>query len=148
MISVSIRNNQEEVELDFPALKNAAKVVFDGEGVKDAKITVAFFDNDTIHTMNMRHLKHDEPTDVLTFPYSVEKGKKLEGDIAIGASVAKEAAEERGHSVLAELCLLVIHGCLHLAGYTDKTGRDSKVMRRKESEYLIKAGLPDISGDE
>lgn len=113
-----------------------------------AKVAFAFMDDATIHVLNQRHLNHDEPTDVLTFPYTAPDAKKLEGDIAIGAEVAKRQAEVRGHPVHAELCLYVIHGCLHLCGYDDKTVRDRRKMREKEREYLAKLGLPDIVEDE
>ena len=147
MISLSVKNQQEAVELDFQGMKAAAKAVLEGEGVPSAKVAFAVMDDATIHLLNNRHLKHDEPTDVLTFPYSAPGAKKLEGDIAIGAGVAVRAAAERGHSVHAELCLYVIHGCLHLCGYDDKTAAGAAEMRRKEREYLAKLGLPDIAGD-
>jgi probable rRNA maturation factor len=147
MISVSIKNQQELVELDFQGLKAAAKTVLEGEGVTAAKVTFAFFDDAEIHALNKRHLNHDEPTDVLTFPYTDPKSKKLEGDVAVGAGVAAREAAERGHPVHVELCLYVIHGCLHLCGYFDKTDRDKRKMRAKEREYLTKLGLPDIVED-
>ncbi len=148
MISVSIKNQQELVELDFQGLKAAAKSVLEGEGVAAAKVTFAVMDDASIHMLNKRHLNHDEPTDVLTFPYSSPDAKKLEGDIAIGAGVAKRQADERGQPVHVELCLYVIHGCLHLCGYFDKTDRDKRKMRSKEREYLAKLGLPDIVEDD
>ncbi len=147
MISISVKNQQELVELDFASLKLAAKAVLEGEGVASAKITFAFFDDATIHAMNKRHLNHDEPTDVLTFPYSIRGAAKLEGDVAIGAGVGKAAAEERGHPVNHELCLYVIHACLHLCGYNDKKENDSAEMRSKERFYLAKLDLPDIAGE-
>jgi probable rRNA maturation factor len=147
MLSVSIHNPQDHVELDFQALKSAARAVLGGEGVRDGKVTLAFLDNPAIHALNKRHLDHDEPTDVITFPYSGPTAKKLEADIAIGAEVAKMQAAERGHPVGTELILYVIHGCLHLCGYDDRTDRGAREMRRKEREYLAKLGLPDISGE-
>ena len=147
MISISIKNQQELVELDIAALKSAAKTVLEGEGVPSAKITFAFFDDATIHAMNKRHLNHDEPTDVLTFPYSIRGAAKLEGDVAIGAGVGRAAAEERGHSVNHELCLYVIHACLHLCGYNDKRDGDIAEMRAKERHYLAALDLPDIAGE-
>ena len=146
MISISIKNQQDLVELDFAGMKAAARIVLEGEGVSAGKVTVAVFDDATIHALNKRHLNHDEPTDVLTFPYTPPEAKAVEADIAVGAGVAKAQAEERGHSVHAELCLYVIHGCLHLRGYDDHSDEDAAEMRRKESIYLKKLGLPDIAG--
>ena len=147
MIALSIKNQQDAVDLDFQGLKAAARAVLEGEGVAAAKVAFAFMDDATIHLLNKRHLDHDEPTDVLTFPYTPPTAKRLEGDIAIGAEVARRQAEERGHPVHAELCLYVIHGCLHLCGYDDKTPRAAAEMRVKEREYLSKLGMPDITGE-
>lgn len=145
MISVSIANNQDAVEVAFPILKAAARAVLEGEGVASAKVTLAFFDDAAIHALNKRHLGHDEPTDVLTFPYSGPKAAKLEGDIAIGASVGQRRATEDGHDVTAELALYVIHACLHLCGYDDRSPKDTKQMRAKERFYLKACGHPDIA---
>ncbi|HEY3787680.1 MAG TPA: rRNA maturation RNase YbeY, partial [Urbifossiella sp.] len=98
MIRASIANPYE-YELDFTALKAAAVAVLEGEGVRDARITLAFVDNPHIHRLNKQFLNHDEPTDVLTFPSSPPGAKKLEGDIAIGMEIAREYAADRGHDV-------------------------------------------------
>src|SRR5688572_12222174 len=141
MLSVSVHNPHEYPDLDFQGLKAAARAVLEGEGVAAAKVTLALLDNPSIHALNKRHLDHDEPTDVLTFPYSGRGAKTLEGDVAVGYEVAKVQASGRGHPLHAELCLYVIHGCLHLCGYFDATDRDRRRMRKKEREYLEKCGL-------
>lgn len=147
MIRVKIANPYE-LELEFAGLKSAAKTVLEGEGVPSADVTIAFVDNPHIHRLNKQFLAHDEPTDVLTFPYSEPKSKKLEGEVVIGYEVAKENAADRGHAITAELTLYVIHGCLHLCGYDDRTPAVSKQMRAKERQYLQAIGLPDIADRE
>jgi probable rRNA maturation factor len=144
MISLSVANPYE-YELDFQALKSAAKAVLEGEGIRDAKIVLAFVDNPHIHRLNKQFLDHDEPTDVLTFPYTKPKAKSLEGEVVIGYQIAEEYAADRGHDVKLELLLYVVHGCLHLCGYDDKTAKAEKLMRAKEREYLAKLKLPNIS---
>ena len=139
--------NPYEYDLDFPALKTAARTVLEGEGVPAADVTFAFVDDAHIHRLNKQFLAHDEPTDVLTFPYSVKGAKKLEGEVVIGHGVAIANAADRGHEVGIELTLYVIHGCLHLCGYDDKTETATAKMRAKESEYLAALGLPNISGE-
>ena len=145
MIRVSIANPYEYA-LDFAPLKDAARTVLEGEGVNDAKVVLAFVNNEHIHRLNKQFLDHDEPTDVLTFPSSDPGAKKLEGDIVIGYEVATEYAADRGHEVALELLLYAIHGCLHLCGYDDTGDRSAAEMRKKEREYLAKLKLPDISG--
>ncbi len=144
MITVKVANPYEQ-PLDFAALKAAAKAVLEGEGVRAAKIGLAFVDNAHIHRLNKQFLDHDEPTDVLTFPYSGAKAKTLEGEVVIGYEVAAEYAADRGHAVDRELLLYVVHGCLHLCGYDDTTAKAARQMRAKEREYLAKLNLPDIT---
>ena len=146
MIRTSIASPQEIVKLAFPQLREVSRVVLEGEGIKEAKISLAFVDDATIHGINKRFLNHDEPTDVITFPLS-GAAKKLEGELVIGVEVALRQAAERGHAVEAELSLYVIHGLLHLCGYDDKKPKDAAAMRVKERQYLQTLGLPAISGD-
>ncbi|HJZ54113.1 MAG TPA: rRNA maturation RNase YbeY [Gemmataceae bacterium] len=146
MIRISVASPQEVIALDYQGLKAAARTVLEGEGVAEAKVTLAFVDNPHIHRLNKQFLDHDKPTDVLTFPYSAAGAKKLEGEVVIGVEVAKEYAADRGHDVGLELVLYVVHGCLHLCGYGDTDKKSAAAMRAKEREYLVKLGLPDISG--
>ncbi len=145
MIRTSIASPQDKIELPFAQLREVTRVVLEGEGVAEAKISLAFVDNETIHGINKRFLDHDEPTDVITFPWSAAGAKKLEGELVIGVEVALAQAAERGHSVETELCLYVIHGLLHLCGYNDVKPKDRAEMRVKEREYLRLLGLPDIA---
>jgi probable rRNA maturation factor len=114
----------------------------DGEGIREGKVTLAFVNNPHIHRLNKQFLDHDEPTDVLTFPMSAPGAKKLEGEIVIGAEVARSQAAERGHDEQAELALYVIHGLLHLCGFDDTTAAATRKMRERERHYLRSLGLP------
>jgi probable rRNA maturation factor len=145
MSKVSIACPQETVPVDRGAMRQLVRTVLEGEGVREAEVSLAFVDNPTIHQLNRRYLDHDEPTDVLSFPLSGPGAKKLEGELVIGAEVAKAQAESRGHAVEAELALYVIHGLLHLCGLDDATEAGAKEMRERERHYLRQLGLPDIS---
>jgi probable rRNA maturation factor len=142
---ISIASPQETVPIDRARLRQVARAVLEGEGVTEAEISLAVVDNPTIHQLNNRYLKHDEPTDVLSFPLSEPGARKLAGELVIGAEVAKEQAESRGHAVDAELALYVIHGLLHLCGYGDETEAQAAKMRERERHYLKDLGLPDIA---
>ena len=144
MIRVSVANPYEQ-PLDFQALKAAATAVLQGEGVTAAKVTLAFVDDPHIHRLNKQFLDHDEPTDVLTFPYTEPRAKKLEGEVVIGFQTAAEYAADRGHEVGLELLLYVVHGCLHLCGFDDTTPAAEREMRARERHYLKQLGLPDIA---
>src|SRR5665213_3662326 len=145
MGKVSIACPQEIVPVDRKRMREAVRVVLEGENVADAEISLAFVDDATIHRLNKQFLQHDEPTDVLSFPLSEPRSKKLCGELVIGAEVALAQATERGHDVQAELTLYVIHGLLHLCGHDDHDEADAAAMRERERHYLQQLGLPDVA---
>ncbi|MFL5340425.1 MAG: rRNA maturation RNase YbeY [Gemmataceae bacterium] len=145
MIRVKIASPQEVVPLDYAKLRETARVVLEGEDIAEAQISLAFVDNATIHGLNKRFLNHDEPTDVLSFPFSARGAKSLEGELVIGAEVAKVQAAERANDLSAELALYVIHGLLHLCGYDDHDDADTRRMRERERHYLKLLAFPDIA---
>jgi probable rRNA maturation factor len=141
---ITIANPHGFDVVDRGKMRAAASGVLEGEGVSNAAISLAFVDNSTIHRLNKQFLDHDEPTDVITFPLSGPGAKSLEGELVIGVEIGIEQAAERGHDVLIELTLYVIHGLLHLCGYDDHSERDRAAMREREQHHLRKLGLPDI----
>ena len=142
---VSITCLQEPMRVDRVKLREIVRTVLSGEGKMESEISLVFVDNPTIHRLNRRYLKHNEPTDVLTFPMSDPGSKKLVGELVIGVEVAWAEAANRGHDVQAELALYVIHGLLHLCGYDDRSRSTTKTIREREGYYLRTLGLPEIS---
>jgi probable rRNA maturation factor len=145
MLKIKVAIPQEIVPIQREPMRAAAKAVLEGEGVAQASLSLAFVDDATIHRINKQFLEHDEPTDVITFPLSQPNAKVLEGELVIGAEVARRVAAERGHDEQVELALYVIHGVLHLCGYDDKTEKHAREMRTQERKYLKALGLPDIA---
>jgi probable rRNA maturation factor len=143
MIRVAVACPQDTVAIDRALMRRAARIVLTGEGVKDAQISLAFVDNTTIQRLNRRYLKHNRPTDVLTFPLGDPNDELLSGEIVIGAQVAAAEANRRGKDLQVEAALYVIHGVLHLCGLDDKTRAAAAEMRKRESHYLRQLGLPD-----
>ncbi len=87
--------------------------------------------------MNRKFLKHDYLTDTLSFVY--DSGKDgIDGEILIGLGKVKQNAVEFGSSYKREFERVLVHSCLHLAGYRDKTRKEKEVMMRKENYYLGK----------
>ena len=147
MIRVAIACPQDTVVIDRALMRRAARTVLMGEGVKDARISLAFVDNLTIQRLNQRYLKHNRPTDVLSFPLGDANDRILSGEIVIGAEVAAAEANRRGKDLQAEAALYVIHGMLHLCGLNDKPRAAAAEMRKRESHYLRQLGLPDVASN-
>lgn len=61
------------------------------------------------------------------------------GDIAIAPAVARRNARRFGRSFREEVCILVLHGMLHLLGYDHET--DTGQMGRREQSLRRQLGL-------
>jgi rRNA maturation RNase YbeY len=113
------------------------------EKKKPGTISIILCSDSYLHTLNLKYLKHDTLTDVITFDYS-EDNNRLSGDIFISLERVKENSKLFEVPVVQELYRVMIHGILHLAGYRDKTSEDRDTMRSKEDYYL--SLLPDFPG--
>jgi probable rRNA maturation factor len=86
-------------------------------------------------SMNERYLNHKTLTDIITFDNSEKKGW-IEGDIFISIERVKANAETLSIGFDEELHRVIIHGVLHLIGYSDKSAPKKAQMRKKEDAYL------------
>ncbi|MBV8845218.1 MAG: rRNA maturation RNase YbeY [Bryobacterales bacterium] len=89
-----------------------------------------------LRALNKRFRRKDHGTDVLSFPGD----HGAPGEIAISLDRARAQALEHGHSVEEELCILMLHGALHLAGMDHES--DSGDMARAEARWRRRLGLP------
>jgi probable rRNA maturation factor len=98
-----------------------------------AMISCAVVSDSEIHDLNRIFLKHDHPTDIITFPLEDEP---LEAELVISADTARRQAREYGVSMRDECARLAIHGVLHLCGYDDHSEADRAAMKVREDFYL------------
>lgn len=83
---------------------------------------------------NIKFLNHDYFTDILTFDNS--SNLEISGDILISIDTVKSNARKFNNSVLDELHRVIIHGVLHLIGFTDKTKKQQLIIRQEEDKAL------------
>ncbi|MEL6916143.1 MAG: rRNA maturation RNase YbeY [Bacteroidota bacterium] len=108
--------------------------IIDVERASYAQIDFIFCSDEYLLDLNMRYLKHDTFTDIITFDYS--DGKVISGDIFISVERLKENAENFRVELEQELLRVMCHGVLHLLGYNDKSEADVLIMREKESQMI------------
>lgn len=140
-MDVHIRNRQRVLKIDHDKLKGLVVSVGRAEGFSPrSSVSLAFVNNRTIAELNRKHLGRKGPTDVLSFPLGEVPGAAMEdsacGEIVVSAEQAKKKSAEFGHSPHDELALYVIHGLLHLTGYSDHDQAHSVRMRRRENQLL------------
>ena len=95
-----------------------------------------FCSDDYLLEVNKQYLDHDYYTDIITFDNSEEKGK-LEGDIFVSIERVKENAENLKLAFDVELRRVLVHGLLHLIGFSDSDQELKNQMRAKEDECLL-----------
>ncbi|MBN1398469.1 MAG: rRNA maturation RNase YbeY [Bacteroidetes bacterium] len=125
-------------QLRFPGgdVIRALNAVYKGEGKELSSLAVVFTYDRFIKKINREFLKHDYSTDVIAFPLDEEGG--VEGEIYINLDAARRQALEYGVTYTGEVRRLLIHGVLHLLGYSDASARKKEMMRKREDMYLEK----------
>lgn len=99
--------------------------------------------------LNEQYRGRSGPTNVLAFPAGeTPAGPVLLGDIVICAPVVLSEADEQGKPAEAHWAHIVIHGCLHLAGYDHVLDLDAEEMEARERALLADLGIADPYPDE
>lgn len=111
------------------------KKVFAEHDIKINHINIVFLDDAELLNLNKKYLQHDDFTDIITFNYS-EEAKLIDGELYISHERLKENSVLNNVLLEEEIMRVIIHGCLHLCGYNDKSNDDKKIMRLKEDLFL------------
>ncbi len=119
---------------DRTKIKNWVQISIEKLHKQTGEINYVFCDNTFIHEINLKHLQHDYPTDIITFDYT--EGKSLNGEIYISIDEVKLNSKAYNTQFKDELHRVIIHGVLHLSGFKDKTDSESTEMRKQEDYYL------------
>ncbi len=116
-------------------LKKIFSDIFQSEGIEFGKISYIFTTDNFLLTLNKNFLKHNYYTDILTFVMSGD-GAPICSEIYISIERIKENAFKFEVPFIKELYRVMIHGILHLCGYTDSTVILKTQMQKKENFYL------------
>ena len=141
-------NIKSEVPFSNDLVERAANAALAHQAQSlDSELSVILTNDARLHELNLNYLGVDAPTDVLSFPASEtdpETGARYIGDILISMPRAQAQAEAAGHSLEAEVQLLVIHGVLHLLGHDHAEPEEKARMWKAQTEILESLGLGHI----
>ena len=126
-------DNQSDLLVPTNELENIAK------SLTDREIDLLITDNAQIQKINFEYRGIDKATDVLSFPFDDTPMAPL-GSIVISSDYVKNISAELNHTHNDELCLMFIHGLLHLLGFDHEI--DNGEMREKEKEIIEAFNLP------
>ena len=98
------------------------------------EINYVFCNDEYLLKINIKELKHNILTDIISLDYTVND--LISGDIYISTERVMDNAALFDINFNDELHRVMIHGVLHYCGYNDKTTKEKEMMRSKEDYYL------------
>lgn len=137
-MSAAIKYFSEDISFEIPKPRKTAlwiNNVVNTEKAKVDQLNFIFCSDAFLIDLNVRFLNHNTFTDVITFNWSNIRNV-INGEIYISVERVRENAKNLKVEFLDELNRVMVHGVLHLLGYSDKKSREKKLMREKEDSYL------------
>ena len=122
-------------------LRAAAEAVlrFAAPATCPGELTILITGETELRRLNRAHRQLDRATDVLAFPCGEcdpDSDRYYWGDVVISYPRARRQAHAAGHSIQAEVQLLIVHGILHLLGYDHATAQQTNQMWTAQAAIL------------
>jgi probable rRNA maturation factor len=146
-----MENSQKRVHLSLPVLERSWLRINQELGLAPDAAFVRFVTDAEMQQLNKKFRNKAKTTDVLSFPSEKRsrprglrsRAQQLRGvflgDIAISPAFARRNGKAFGRSASEEICVLMLHGVLHLLGYDHETDRGE--MERVETKLRGRLGL-------
>lgn len=137
-MSESIRFFNENINYKLgkkKILRKWIKAVVKAEQYCAGEINFILCDDDYLSDLNIKYLKHNTLTDIITFPFN-EENRIINGEIYISLPRVRENASKFKENIEDELHRVMIHGILHLMGYKDSSNEEKAKMHIKENSCL------------
>tara|TARA_B100000427_G_C15491090_1_gene587641 strand:- start:697 stop:1125 length:429 start_codon:yes stop_codon:yes gene_type:complete len=131
-VAVSI-NDETNTSFNFNRL-TFIKAALDLKYVSEGSIDFTFVDDDYMISLHKTYLNDATQTDIITF--NLESSIKPLGDIYICVDEAKRNADHLKTSFENEIKHLILHGILHLIGYTDYNPFEKTYMIDEQTRLL------------
>jgi len=140
-------NNLTTSQVNKKFLKKIVEVILKKEKIREINLSIALVGQERIKALNKKYRGKQRVADVLAFPYDDS------GEIVICLREVKKNAKKFKSTYKKELAQVIIHGILHLLGYThEKSKKEAKeveetkassspfaaarVMEEKQNYYL------------
>jgi probable rRNA maturation factor len=139
------------VRLEVRAFERFLRQLRRAVGFASSAMFVRLVNDREMLRLNRTFRNKPETTDVLSFPsqehrrparlpaHAASLQGKFLGDIAISPAVARRNAKSFGRTLEQEICILILHGFLHLLGYDHEADRGE--MERVELKLRRRLGL-------
>lgn len=130
-MKVDIKNMQDRIKIDRRFIRMVVSETLKREA-RSGEVSLVLAENEYIRGLNRKYRSVDRTTDVLAFPMDEE----ILGDIVISVEKVQEQALTYRQSFEEEMARLIVHGVLHLLGYSDSNKREAKRMHSRQEQIL------------
>ena len=141
MIRVQLIYDIDEIaNIDDNWLNSTCTNIMNDQKQIKATISIILSNDEKLLQLKKQYFQQDVFTDVITFNLE-EKGDPIEGEIYISLNRVSENAKKFKQDIGEELKRVIIHGCLHLLGYNDRTTVEKQQMTHLENHYLSQPAI-------
>ncbi|KAF3788729.1 Endoribonuclease [Nymphaea thermarum] len=122
--------------------KTRDRTINDVGNFEKVELSIMLCNDNFIRKLNKDWRDEDHATDVLSMSQHIagfDLPILMLGDIVISVETAARQAEERGHSLLDEIRILLVHGLLHLLGFDHEVSDEAEAEMEKEEEVVLKS---------
>ena len=122
---------------DIATVRDVLKII----GLKKKGLSVNLSDDTNIRKSNLKWKGSYKATNVLSFP-NEEKFNNFEtnmlylGDIILAYETIEKERKIKNIDLRKHLAHILVHGILHLKGYTHQNNKDTKLMQNEEIRIL------------
>lgn len=134
-----IRNRQRAFPVAVPFIRKVLRHLLEIElGLESYELGALLVDPEEMARINQSYLRHEGPTDVITFPYADPPA--LHGELFVCPFVARMHSKQFKTSWQAEVIRYLVHGVLHLQGHDDLESAKRRSMKRLENRLVRRLG--------
>ena len=138
---VMLVNRQRKLKVNSAAVRELSSDLLAAENIaSELAVEIVFLRDEPMALLNESYRQRPGSTDVLSFIADStgwpDDEPGLLGTVIVSVDRAADQAAERGLSVDEEIKRLIVHGLLHLCGYTHRDKSDRARMTRRERTYL------------
>jgi probable rRNA maturation factor len=133
-VEIEIINSSKTARLPKTKVIAAVGRAVSSRKTSKGRIQIIYVTDKYIHELNNKYLKHNYPTDVISF--EMGDGKEIDGEVYISIDTARRQANDYDVSLTNEVMRLAVHGTLHLLGFDDQDDASRNKMRLLEEKYI------------
>ena len=140
---IEVTADEAELARFIPTVTAAVETALSEEGSPPGSaVAIVLTTDPVIAEYHARYMGIEGSTDVLSWP-SGEPALDTPvflGDVMVSCDTARVQAEALGHNWAREVCVLAVHGTLHLLGWDDRTEEDRQSMQTRV-DAIVDAAL-------